>query len=95
VAHGAQHRAMAHHFGSPLLVDIGSEHASATTHLLGAEISGGQQPQLTVPSGDWQRAQLHDDQPSLVGCIVVSGFDFDDLVLDATASRRGVQSPQP
>jgi predicted cupin superfamily sugar epimerase len=75
-----------YHFGGPLL-DIVSGQASATTHLLGAEIAGGQQPQLAVPSGHWQRAQLHGDKPSLVSCIVVPGFDFDDFVLDAAASR--------
>jgi hypothetical protein len=75
-----------YHFGSPLLVDIGPEQASATTHLLGSDIRVGHQPQLTVPSGHWQCAQPLNDEPTLVSCIVVPGFDFDDFVMDAAAN---------
>jgi predicted cupin superfamily sugar epimerase len=71
-----------YHFGGPLRIDVGSERASSTTHLLGTDIARGQQLQLTVPSGHWQRAQLHDDEPSLVSCIAVPGVDdIDNLCI--------------
>jgi uncharacterized protein len=73
-----------YHRGSPLLLEFGQEQASAATHLLGGDITGGEQPQLTVPPGHWQRARPRDDEPSLVSCVVVPGFDFADFALAAT-----------
>ncbi len=70
-----------HHRGSPLILDIGPETDSATTHVLGPDITAGEQPQLLVPAGYWQRAQPRDPEPALVSCIVVPGFDFDDFAL--------------
>lgn len=71
------------HRGSPLLLQIGSEQASATTHLVGANVEAGEAPQVVVPPGYWQRARPRDDQPSLVSCIVVPGFDFADFAMTA------------
>jgi uncharacterized protein len=45
-----------HHRGSPLLLDVGSERDSATTHVLGSDIIAGEQPQVVVPPRYWQRA---------------------------------------
>jgi len=70
-----------HHRGSPLLLDIGREKDSATTQLLGADITAGEHPQLLVPPGYWQRARPRDDEPALVSCVVVPGFDFADFTL--------------
>ncbi len=72
-----------YHRGSPLLLQFGPEHARAATHLLGGDISAGEQPQLVVPPGQWQRARPRDDEPSLVSCVVVPGFDFADFSLAA------------
>ena len=72
-----------YHRGSPLLLEVGAEHDSAATHLLGADIAAGEHPQLVVPEGHWQRARPRDDEPSLVSCVVVPGFDFADFELGA------------
>ncbi len=70
-----------HHRGSPLVLEIGPDTATATSHLLGPGIEQGQQPQLVVPPGHWQRARPRDDEPALVSCVVVPGFDFADFTL--------------
>jgi uncharacterized protein len=70
-----------HHRGSPLLLEVGPEQVSATTLLLGSDVDAGEQPQLLVPPGHWQRARPRDDEPTLVSCVVVPGFDFADFAL--------------
>ncbi|MEU0494811.1 cupin domain-containing protein [Mycobacterium sp. NPDC006124] len=70
-----------HHRGSPLLLEIGAERDSATTHLLGNDVAAGEHPQVVVPPGHWQRAVPRDAEPTLVGCVVVPGFDFADFAL--------------
>lgn len=70
-----------YHRGSPLLLEIGRGRDTATTHVLGSDILAGEQPQVLVPPGYWQRARPRDDEPSLVSCVVVPGFDFADFVL--------------
>jgi uncharacterized protein len=72
-----------YHRGSPLLLEVGAEQASAATHLLGADIAAAESPQFVVPEGHWQRARPRDDEPSLVSCVVVPGFDFADFALGA------------
>ena len=81
------------HRGSPLLLEVGrdgrrgqgaaAEQDGATTLLLGSDVDAGEQPQLLVPPGHWQRARPRDDEPALVSCIVVPGFDFADFALCA------------
>lgn len=71
------------HRGSPLLLEVGREQASADTVLLGPDISAGQQPQSIVPPGHWQRARPRDEEPTLVSCVVVPGFDFADFALSS------------
>lgn len=70
-----------YHRGSPLELEVGQERATATMHLLGGAVEAGEQPQFVVPPGHWQRARPRDDQPTLVSCIVVPGFDFADFAL--------------
>jgi uncharacterized protein len=70
-----------YHSGSPLLLQVGPEQDGATTHLLGADIAAGEHPQHIVPPGHWQRARPRDDEPSLVSCVVIPGFDFADFAL--------------
>src|SRR5690349_16348079 len=72
-----------YHFGGPLLLQVGAEQDSATTHLLGADILAGEQPQFVVAPGHWQRARPRDDQPCLVSCVVIPGFDYADFALAA------------
>lgn len=60
------------------------EHHDATTHVLGSDVSAGEEPQFVVPPGHWQRATPRDDEPALVSCVVVPGFDFADFVLGAS-----------
>jgi hypothetical protein len=71
------------HRGSPLMLEVAREQRSATTHLVGADIEKGEEPQVVVPPGYWQRARPRDDEPSLASCIVVPGFDFADFCLTA------------
>lgn len=75
-----------HHRGSPLLLDIGAERDSTSTVLLGSDIAAGEQPQLVVPPGHWQRARPRDDEPALVSCVVVPGFDYADFELAASTT---------
>lgn len=70
-----------HHRGSPVALEFGAETNTAITHLLGSDIEAGQCPQLLVPPGHWQRARPQGDEPSLVSCVVVPGFDFADFEL--------------
>ena len=72
-----------YHRGGPLVLEIGREKHSTTTHLLGSQIDSGEQPQVLVPPGHWQRAKPRDDEPCLVSCVVVPGFDFADFALHA------------
>lgn len=72
-----------YHRGSPLVLEFGPDRNCAETRLLGSDIEGGCHPQLLVPAGHWQRARPSGDEPSLVSCVVVPGFDFADFTLDA------------
>ncbi len=72
-----------YHSGGPLLLEFGPEQDTAATHLLGADIAAGESPQIVIPPGHWQRARPRDDQPCLVSCVVVPGFDFADFALGA------------
>ena len=72
-----------HHRGSPLLLEVGAEQDGAATHLLGSDVTAGEQPQFVVPPGHWQRAVPRDAEPALVSCVVVPGFDFADFALGA------------
>jgi predicted cupin superfamily sugar epimerase len=72
-----------HHRGSPLLLEIGADRSGAMTSVLGSDILAGERPQLMVPARHWQRARPRNDEPSLVSCVVVPGFDDADLTLDA------------
>jgi uncharacterized protein len=72
-----------YHRGSPLILETGPEPTAAHPHLLGADLTNGERPQILVAPGHWQRARPRDDQPSLVSCVVVPGFDFADFGLAA------------
>lgn len=72
-----------YHRGSPLILEVGPTQDGASELLLGSDIAAGEQPQLIVPPGYWQRARPRDDEPTLVSCVVVPGFDFADFALSA------------
>ncbi|OCW86852.1 cupin domain-containing protein [Gordonia hongkongensis] len=73
-----------HHRGAPVELDFGGDAdvpGDPTTVLVGPDIEAGHRPQALVPPGVWQRARPAGDEPSLVSCIVVPGFDFEDFRL--------------
>lgn len=70
-----------HHRGSPLELEFGPDKDTAPAQLLGPDITAGHQPQLLVPPNHWQRARPCGDEPTLVSCVVVPGFDFADFHL--------------
>ncbi|MEP6649422.1 MAG: cupin domain-containing protein [Lapillicoccus sp.] len=86
-----------HHRGSALELSLGgggAHPANVTRHRLGPDIVNGEAPQLLVPPGHWQAARQLGDEPLLVSCVVVPGFDFADFaLLDPAKPRRlGVAS---
>ena len=58
----------------------GARPGDTTTVVLGVDVPAGQQPQVLVPAGVWQRTvpAPHD---ALVSCLVSPGFDFADFEL--------------
>jgi len=54
----------------------------ATTATVGVDLDSGEQAQVLVPAGVWQRTLVsaHD---ALVSCLVSPGFDFEDFELSA------------
>ena len=71
-----------YHRGSPLVLEHGPDRESPTRTVLGSDVESGQSPQALVSPGHWQRARPQGDEPSLVSCVVVPGFDFSDFGLD-------------
>ncbi|MFC9787104.1 cupin domain-containing protein [Rhodococcus sp. NPDC127528] len=73
------------HRGGALQLDLGGDDDKPTTEselLLGADLLAGQTPQLVVPAWHWQRARPIGNEPALVSCVVVPGFDFADFRLE-------------
>ena len=68
------------HTGSVTLELGGTDQApvTAATAYVGTRI--GQQAQVVVPAGTWQRT-LPSERDALVSCLVSPGFDFDDFEL--------------
>ncbi|BBZ31831.1 cupin domain-containing protein [Mycolicibacterium confluentis] len=69
------------HRGGPLVLEIGPEKDSATEILLGSDLAAGESPQVLVPPRQWQRARPAGNEPVLVSCVVVPGFDFADFTM--------------
>lgn len=74
-----------HHRGSPLALGLGGDDPAgpgpAVERRLGSDLAAGEHPQLLVPAGTWQTARPVADEPALVSCVVVPGFDFADFRL--------------
>ena len=67
--------------GAPLILRMSDTDAGpATTHRLGPDLTGGEAPQIIVPTGHWQAAQTTGDW-TLVGCTVSPGFQFSGFML--------------
>lgn len=77
-----------HHRGSPLILEHGPDQERSDRWLLGSDIESGQHPQVLVPPGHWQRARPEGAEPSLVSCVVVPGFEFEDFSLEPVARGR-------
>lgn len=65
--------------GAPLQLRISDGH-SVDEHLLGANLDGGERPQVVVPREAWQSAVSTGDW-TLVGCTVAPGFQFSGFEL--------------
>jgi uncharacterized protein len=74
--------------GSPLLLGIATDVMPEQTHVLGADIGGGERPQFVVPAGHWQRARSTGAW-TLVGCTVAPGFSFDGFQIAADPFTPG------
>lgn len=70
-----------HHYeGSPLTIHVISENGTYKQHHLGKMICEGQQPQLTISSGDWFGVTVNNaNSYTFCGCSVAPGFDFKDF----------------
>lgn len=69
------------HAGAPLTLEIRGDDGTAFAQTLGLDMPAGQQPQLLVPGGQWQRAQSQGDW-TLVSCSVSPGFLFETYELE-------------
>jgi len=71
-----------HQRGGPLVLTMGGDDPAAPGQpadtLLGTDGADGQVPQAVVPAGTWQAARPAGDEPVLVACVVVPGFDYRD-----------------
>lgn len=69
------------HGGDPLQLTVRSDRQHPITHILGPE----DLYQVLVPAGYWQEAEplVGPAGYSLVGCVVVPGFEFSDFELAA------------
>jgi predicted cupin superfamily sugar epimerase len=70
-----------YHAGAPLRLSV-VDGASEAIIRLGADISAGETPQVTVPARAWQAAESLGDW-TLVGCTVAPGFEFGGFELAA------------
>lgn len=73
-----------HHRGGPLELSLGGDGQDPHTGkpvIVGSNVTADERPQALVPGGHWQAARPLRDEPVLVSCIVVPGFDFADFEL--------------
>jgi predicted cupin superfamily sugar epimerase len=61
--------------GAPLRLTLSADGIASETHILGADLAKGAEPQRVVPAGLWQTARSLGDW-TLVGCTVAPGFEF-------------------
>ncbi len=61
--------------GGSLTLDISEQGKPPQSHLLGTDLSAGQEPVAVVPVNAWQSARSNGDW-TLVGCTVAPAFEF-------------------
>jgi len=74
------------YFGDPVIHESWNPNAALSLHrvVLGHAIHQGEVPQLVVPAGSWQTAQLAPTGPcgfALLGATMSPGFSFEDFEL--------------
>ena len=77
-----------HHRGSALELSLGGNRerpGEVVRHRLGPDVANGEAPHGLVPPAHWQAARPLGDEPVLVSCVVVPGFDFADFELHGPA----------
>jgi predicted cupin superfamily sugar epimerase len=76
-----------HHYrgGAVDLHLIDEARAAHSVHRLGADVLGGERPQVVVPAGTWQAAVASGARAALCGCTVAPGFDFADFEMPPRA----------
>lgn len=73
--------------GAPLKLRI-SDGMTVDEHMLGADLNGGERPQVVVPQRAWQAA-VSTGEWTLVGCTVAPGFQFSGFELAAPGWEPG------
>lgn len=68
------------HDGAPMTLETRQVDSTVSAQTLGLNLAAGQQPQLMVPAGKWQRARSLGDW-TLVSCSVSPGFLFETYEL--------------
>jgi uncharacterized protein len=58
----------------------GASPAADASYVVGVDVAAGQQGQVLVPAGVWQRT-VPGEADALVSCLVSPGFDFEDFEL--------------
>lgn len=61
--------------GAPLELELWDPENGRRTRILGRDIRTGQEPQIVVPGGVWQRSRSLGDY-TLAGCTVAPAFEF-------------------
>ncbi|MFP5319905.1 MAG: cupin domain-containing protein [Acidimicrobiia bacterium] len=80
-----------HYAGAPLALSVAASPGDpGRRHVLGPDIAGGERPQLVVPAGAWQSAEVLGPW-TLAGCTVSPGFEFSgfELAPDGTGGTGG------
>ena len=72
-----------YHRGSPLLLSSAPNRPVPQRICSAATSPPASSRSSIVPPGHWQRARPRDDEPALVSCVVVPGFDYADFALAA------------
>jgi len=68
------------HDGDPLQLSVSAGEPPVEHHILGRDLAAGQQPQVVIPSRQWQAAEPLGEW-TLVSCVVAPGFRFQGFEL--------------
>ncbi|CAD5126522.1 unnamed protein product [Dimorphilus gyrociliatus] len=71
-----------YHTGSTIFVHIINDDGSYEKHKVGLNIEDGETPQFVIKAGQWFSYHVEEENGfTLVGCVVVPGFEFADFEL--------------